>query len=316
MIWILNLFLTIIATLWSLWVCGWERANFEAPFLKWVLKCWEAKEKNGSLAWNEFLAMMKYLSLHYIQKHSEAEELYRYADYVDVADYYRYIQQGDIKMPNEENTFNDSPSNKTHDVFVDEQREPITENRKEWWQEEYKPYTSFEPHKKQINKNALEESIGSMINAHRQRYQEEGDKTVRSILKPKLYPNANIQLFSDTNQHSVIRIQFNTADERDVELHERLKTNHNYKLFTKDDTDGDTVSLYLDFHNDMNLAKKTILDILMTVYNQPQECAINYINNVSGYTMQEQGTKNSSGCGLWTWFWILVVAAVIIWIIM
>ena len=176
-------------------------------------------------------------------------------------------------------------------------------------------HTSVEKRQKPINENALEESIVSMMNAHRQRYQEEGGKTVRSILKPKLYPNANIQLFSDTNQQSVLRIHFNTADERDVELHERLKVNQYYKLFARDEAESDAVSLFLDFHNDEKLASKVILEILMTVYNQPQECAISYVNNVSGYTMQEQGIEAKSGCGFWTWFWILAVVAVIAWII-
>ena len=175
-------------------------------------------------------------------------------------------------------------------------------------------HTSVEKRQKPINENALEESIVSMMNAHRQRYQEEGGKTVRSILKPKLYPNANIQLFSDTNQQSVLRIQFNTVDEREVELYERLKTNHNYKLFTRDDTGNDVVTLFMDFHNDMNLAKETILDILKTVYEQPLEFAISYVNNVSGYTMQERGIENSSsGCGIWTWLTLLVIVSLVVW---
>lgn len=175
-------------------------------------------------------------------------------------------------------------------------------------------HTSVEKRQKPINENALEESIVSMMNAHRQRYQEEGGKTVRSILKPKLYPNANIQLFSDTNQQSVLRIQFNTVDEREVELYERLKTNHNYKLFTRDDTENDVVTLFMDFHNDMNLAKETILDILETVYEQPLEFSISYVNNVSGYTMQERGIENSSsGCGIWTWLTLLVIVSLVVW---
>lgn len=314
MTWVCNLLLTIIATLWSFWVAAFGRADLEAPFIKWVLKCWEAKEKNGGIAWNEFLALMKYLSLHYIQD-SEADKLYRYADYVDVSDYYRYIQQSDIEMPNDEDTHIDYPSNKSHEEFIKGQGEPVAENKKVWWQEEYKPYTAFEPHKKQIDNNALEESITSMIYAHRQRYQEEGDKTVKSILKPKLYPNANIQLFSDTKQQSVLRIQFNAADEKDVELHERLKANQYYKLFASGEAESDAVSLFLDFHNDVELAKKAIFEILLTVYNQPQECAISYVNNVGGYTMQEQGIEAKSGCGFWTWFWVLAVVAVIAWII-
>ena len=180
---------------------------------------------------------------------------------------------------------------------------------------EHKPRSVVEKRDKPINENALEESIGSMINAHRQRYQEEGDKTVRSILKPKLYPNANIQLFSDTNQQSVLKIQFNTADDRDVELNERLKANQYYKLFARDEAESNAVSLFLDFHNDEKLASKVILEILMTVYNQPQECAISYVNNVSGYTMQERGIDNSSsGCSIWTWLTLLVIVSFVVWL--
>ena len=71
----------------------------------------------------------------------------------------------------------------------------------------------------------------------------------------------------------------------------------------------------MDFHNDEEQAKNTILDILMTVYDQPKECAISYRTNVSGYTMQEQGIEAKSGCGFWTWFWVLFIVAVIVWII-
>ena len=190
------------------------------------------------------------------------------------------------------------------------QNEEVTKRERK----EHKPRSVVEKRDKPINENALEESITSMINTHRQRYHEEGDKTVRSILKPKSYPNANIQLFSDTNQQSVLRIHFNTADERDVELHERLKVNQYYKLFARDEAESDAVSLFLDFHNDEKLASKVILEILMTVYNQPQECAISYVNNVSGYTMQERGIENSSsGCGIWTWLTLLVIVSLVVW---
>jgi len=242
--------------------------------------------------------------------------LYRYANYVDVSDYYRYIQQGDIEISNDEDTHIDYPPNKSHEEYVKEQGEPVTENKKVWWQEKYKPYTAFEPHKKQIDNNALEESITSMIYAHRQRYQEEGDKTVRSILKPKLYPNANIQLFSDTNMQSVLKVLINKTIETDTGLLEKLQNSQFCNKFTMDETDSDSVSLILDFHNDVELAKKVIFELLMTVYNQPQEYAISYVNNVSGYTMQEQGIESKSGCGFWTWFWILAVIAVLIWLIM
>lgn len=94
-----------------------------------------------------------------------------------------------------------------------------------------------------------------------------------------------------------------------------MKANQYYKLFAKDEAESDAVSLFLDFHNDVELAKKAIFEMLLTVYNQPKECAISYVNNVSGYTMQEQGIEAKSGCGFWTWFWVLFIVAVIVWII-
>lgn len=84
MVWIVNLLLTIVFFIWSLWVCLWGRADMEAPLYKWLLKCMEAKEKAGKIFWNEFLAIMKYLCLHYINKHDDAELYLKYTDYVDM----------------------------------------------------------------------------------------------------------------------------------------------------------------------------------------------------------------------------------------
>ena len=85
MVWIVNLLLTIVFFIWSLWVCLWGRADMEAPLYKWLLKCMEAKEKAGKIFWNEFLAIMKYLCLHYMNRHDEAERFDKYTDYVDMA---------------------------------------------------------------------------------------------------------------------------------------------------------------------------------------------------------------------------------------
>ena len=101
-------------------------------------------------------------------------------------------------------------------------------------------------------------------------------------------------------------------------MYERLKNNKFFKMFVKEESDTNEESLILDFHNDEEQAKNTILDILMTVYDQPKECAISYRTNVSGYTMQEQGIENSetsSGCGCWIWLGVLLVVSIAVWLI-
>ena len=87
MVWIANLLLTIIASIWGLWVCVWGRAEWDSPFIKWFLICWNVKEKSGKVAWNEFLAIMKYLTLHYIQR-LEADLLYEYESFVNMTPLY------------------------------------------------------------------------------------------------------------------------------------------------------------------------------------------------------------------------------------
>ncbi len=87
MVWIANLLLTIIASIWGLWVCGWGRAEWDSLFIKWFLICWNVKEKSGKVAWNEFLAIMKYLTLHYIQR-PEADLLYEYESFVNMTPLY------------------------------------------------------------------------------------------------------------------------------------------------------------------------------------------------------------------------------------
>ncbi len=82
---ICNLLLNVIVTIWSLWVFAFGRADFNAPYFKWFMKCWDAKDKSGGIVWHEFLAIMKYLCLHYINRHDEAERFYEYTDYVDMA---------------------------------------------------------------------------------------------------------------------------------------------------------------------------------------------------------------------------------------
>lgn len=84
MTWITNKLLLVIMTIWTLWVCAWGRADINSPYLKWFVKCWDAKEKNGGVVWKEFCAIMKYLSLHYTHKHDEAEKHYNYTGLVDM----------------------------------------------------------------------------------------------------------------------------------------------------------------------------------------------------------------------------------------
>lgn len=173
-----------------------------------------------------------------------------------------------------------------------------------------KPHTTSEKREKLIAENALEKSILSMIDAHIKRFQEEEGKTVKSILKPQSYPNANIQLFSDANRQFVLKVDINESIEGEKELYERLKDSKFFKMFVKEGSDSNENSLILDFHNDKDQAKNTILDLLVTIYNQPKECSIGYVTNVSGYTLQDKGiekSETSSGCGCWIWILLGVI---------
>lgn len=332
--WICNLLLNVIVTIWSLWVFAFRRADFNAPYFKWFMKCWDAKDRSGGIVWNEFLATMKYLCLHYIDRHDEAERDYKYTDYVDMTPFAygnrgRYseddwdmliskiygLNYNETEQSPQIN--NDIPLHQTNETH-EYQEEAKTESKKEWWQEEYKPYTAFEKHEKQIDENALEESIASMIKAHIKRYQEEEGKIVKSILKPKSYPKANIQLFSDANRQSVLKVVINESVEVDKELYEKLKVSKSFNMFVKEDSDSNEESLILDFHNDEEQAKNIILDILITVYDQPKECAISYRTNISGYTLQDKGiekSETSSGCGCWIWLGVLLVVSIAVWLI-
>ena len=337
MVWIANGFLTIIFFIWSYWVCSYRPANMEAavdaPFFKWFLKCLAAKKESGGIIWKEFLAIMKYLTLHYINRNKEAEMYFEYTDYVDMTPFAcenrgRYseddwdmlismiygLNNNEMEQPQKNN--NDMPLRQTNDTHED-LKETITESKMGWGQEGYKPYTAFEKHEKQIDENALEECIDSMIKAHIKRFQEEDGKTIKSILKPQSYPNANIQLFSDANRQSVLKVIINESVEGDKELYERLKDSKFFKMFVKEDNSNEE-SLILDFHNDEEQAKKTILAILKTVYNQPKGCAISYRTNISGYTLQDKGiekSETSSGCGCWIWLGVLLVVSIAVWLI-
>ena len=71
--------------------------------------------------------------------------------------------------------------------------------------------------------------------------------------------------------------------------------------------------------SDEEQAKKTILAILKTVYNQPKGCAISYRTNISGYTLQDKGiekSETSSGCGCWLWLGVLLVVSIAVWLIL
>lgn len=193
-----------------------------------------------------------------------------------------------------------------------EEHQPKQEKPKTEKSPKKKSHTTSEKREKQTDENALEKSIVSMIKAHIKRFQEEEGKTVKSIFKLKSYPKASIQLFSDTDRQSVLKVVINESGEGEKELYERLKDSKFFEMFVKEESDTNEESLILDFHNDEEQAKDTILDILTTVYNQPKDCAISYITNVSGYTRQEKGIENSeksSGCGCWIWILLVLLIA-------
>lgn len=94
--WIVNLLLNIISFIWTLWVGIFGRIETESPLLRWFLKCWDAKDRSGGIVWNEFLALMKFLTLHYIQHHDEAEKYRNYTEYVDMTPFkYRGYSEDD-----------------------------------------------------------------------------------------------------------------------------------------------------------------------------------------------------------------------------
>lgn len=208
-----------------------------------------------------------------------------------------------------EETKSEEPQPKVEEPAPELEESKVEESPKE---EKRKLHTTSEKHEKQIDENALEKSILSMIKAHIKRFQEEEGKTIKSILKPKSYPNADIQLFSDANRQSILKVGINESLEGEKELYERLKDSKYFKLFVKDDSNSNEESFILDFHNDEEQARNTILELLMTVYNQPKECAIGYVTNVSGYTMQEKGiekSEKSSGCGCLIWILLALLIA-------
>lgn len=215
-----------------------------------------------------------------------------------------------------EETKNEEPQAKAE---VPEQEEPKVKEEpkaKKSPKKEKKAHTTSEKRDKQTDENALEKSIVSMIKAHIKRFQEEEGKTVKSIFKLKSYPKASIQLFSDTDRQSVLKVVINESVEGEKELYDRLKDSKFFKMFVKEDSDTNEESLILDFHNDEEQAKNTILDILTTVYNQPKDCAISYRTNVSGYTRQEKGIENSeksSGCGCWIWILLALLVGGGVW---
>lgn len=56
--WIVNQLLGVVSVIWTLWVCAFSRADMNAPYARWFIKCMEAKEKCGGICWNEWLAYM------------------------------------------------------------------------------------------------------------------------------------------------------------------------------------------------------------------------------------------------------------------
>lgn len=123
--WIVNLLLSIISSIWMLWVCLFGRADSEAPFVKWFLKCIDAKNDSGGIYWNEFLALMKYLTLHYIGNHDEAEKYRSYTEYVDMTPFqYRgYTEDDWDKLVNQ--IYTAKRNNRTQT----QQNKPVTKSK-------------------------------------------------------------------------------------------------------------------------------------------------------------------------------------------
>lgn len=83
MVWIINILLEVIIILWSCWTVLLGDVDAKSPFFKWFEKCWDAKKKSGGVAWKEFRAIMKYLTLSYIH-YQEANLYYTYTSLVDM----------------------------------------------------------------------------------------------------------------------------------------------------------------------------------------------------------------------------------------
>lgn len=94
---IVNYLLALIAALWGNSVYG----DFEtSSFCIWFVKCWEQKDREGKIGWNEFLAMMKFFTLHMMEMHDIAESPKRYAKLVDMSP---FLNEKTCMMDNRQN---------------------------------------------------------------------------------------------------------------------------------------------------------------------------------------------------------------------
>lgn len=84
MVKIINYILRAVEMIWALFVCYINHTDFNTPILTWFENCRNAKERSGGIAWNEFLAIMKYIGFRYLRWDANAEEYFRYTKLVDM----------------------------------------------------------------------------------------------------------------------------------------------------------------------------------------------------------------------------------------
>lgn len=158
---ICNLLLNVIVTIWSFWVFAFGRADFNAPYFKWFVKCWDANDRSGGIVWNEFLATMKYLTLHYIQRHDEAEECYKYTNLVDMTPF-TYENRGRYSEDDWDFLVNQiymagSSQNTNHKMSSSQQRETDSQERETGSVNEFQ--SSPEPDINEVPKSKTEEAL-------------------------------------------------------------------------------------------------------------------------------------------------------------
>ena len=119
---IVNFLLAIITVLWGKFAYG----EFEtSPFCIWFSKCWEAKEKEGRIGWNEFLAIMMYVTLHKVEMHSKAESPKTYANLVDMSP---FMEEQVPLMGKKQNVTRRKVSSKTQKTSARKKKEYSNEN--------------------------------------------------------------------------------------------------------------------------------------------------------------------------------------------
>ena len=122
LMYIANVLLALIAVFWGKFAYG----EFEtSPFCIWFSKCWEAKEKEGEIGWNEFLAIMKYVTLHKFELHKKAESPLTYVNLVDMSP---FMEEQAPLMGKRQNVTRRKVSSKTQKTSTRKKKEYSNEN--------------------------------------------------------------------------------------------------------------------------------------------------------------------------------------------